>query len=136
MKKKYIIAAVITLLLVLLITPLIGIHYPHIIEDQPLKSPVLVVKIHNKLLTLEDGRTLEVISPLNEPLEKILKQSDNYIDLEAIGKTGLSIYARQDGWICGTPWSAPIRIPIIKDTVYKNRRELIAAAEVINVKEK
>jgi len=52
------------------------------------------------------------------------------IDVEEHDNGFVEVYGRQNGWICGTPWVQPIRIPIIRDTVYKNRRELIAIGKL------
>ena len=41
-----------------------------------------------------------------------------------------AISARQDGWVCGTPWAQPIVIPIFPVVVYRNRRELVALGRI------
>ena len=110
---------------------LVGFHYPHVIKNEPLKAPVKVMRVDEQKLFLEDGRTIEVETYPGEDLTKQLSQSDFMIDVEPAADGLVNIYARQDGWICGTPWAQAIRIPIFRDKVYKNRRELIAVGRIL-----
>jgi hypothetical protein len=105
----------------------VGFHYPKVIEDEPLVNPVKIIKIDGSTLYLADGRTLILEDGFDDDWKSIFSQSDFYIDIDAFSDHGDAvIYARQDGWICGTPWARPIRIPIIPDIVFKNRREPVA----------
>lgn len=110
---------------------LVGFHYPQVIQDEPLRHPLNVVRVENNRLWLEDGRGL-VLDDLDAgQISNKLSQSDFKVDIEPGANGILGIYARQNGWICGTPWAQPICIPIIPDTVYKNRRELIAISDTV-----
>jgi hypothetical protein len=105
---------------------LIGFTYPRIVENEPLHTPVRVLKIENTVMTLEDGRKLEVQSLGSRELEAILKESHGTIDIETNPKiSGVVIYANRDGWVCGTPWARPLTLRLIPETVYKNRREFV-----------
>jgi hypothetical protein len=117
---------VVTILVGAWITGFIGIHYPHVIQDQPLRHPLAVVRVETNRLWLEDGRVLALDDADGSQISNKLSQSDFKVDIEPGADGILGIYARQKNWICGTPWAQPIRIPIFRDTVYKNRRELIA----------
>ena len=104
----------------------VGFHYPHVIQDQPLNSPIKVIRIDGNRLILQDKRVIEVEDYSNQDLTNQLAQSDFMIEIENGAANFVGVYARQNGWICGTPWAQPIRIPMFRDTVYRNRRELIS----------
>jgi hypothetical protein len=95
------------------------------LKDEPLNNPQKVVYIEGTNVTLESGKSVGINFFRDSDLSNVLAQSGFEIDLEPDGKM-VAVYARQDGWVCGTPWAQPIRIPLIEDTVYKNRRELVA----------
>lgn len=61
-------------------------------------------------------------------MDGMLKESDYRVDLHYFSGTEVEIYAKHRGWICGTPWTALIEIPLIADNVPINRRELIGFA--------
>ena len=133
---KKIVACVVTAAIVLFVLAwlvgVVGFHYAHVIENEPLIAPVEVTNVDGNRLVLADGRALEV-DAFPGQLTDLLSQSDFMIDLETEGEDAVLIYARQDGWICGTRWAQPIRIPIFRDTVYKNRRQLIAHGRITRI---
>ena len=135
MKIMRIIAYTAGLMLILLVIAsalgMVGFHYPHVIRDQPLNDPVKVLRVESNRLFLADNRIIEVDLYPKQEITNQFAQSDFMIDVEH-GRDGIvGIYARQNGWICGTPWAQPIRIPIFRDTVYRNRRELITIGKII-----
>ncbi len=113
------------------VTGLVSLSYLHIIEDKPLNSPITVAHIDGHRLILQDGRTMEVEDWVEGrgTITETLSQSDFQVDLEALGDGGYAVWARQDGWICGTGWTQPIRIPIFRVTAYRNRRQPIGFAK-------
>ena len=113
------------------VSGLVGFHYPHVIQNEPLHHPVAVVRVESNRLWLEDGRVLRLDGADSSQISNKLSQSEFRVDIEKGADGFLGIYARQNSWVCGTPWAQPIRIPIIRDTVYENRRELIAIAEIV-----
>ena len=130
---KYLLYTIIGCILIFILgisSGLIGIHYPHVVENQPLESPIKVVRIDGQNLTLSDGRVIIINDETGRNWRAVLSESENMIDVEEHDNGFVEVYGRQNGWICGTPWVQPIRIPIIRDTVYKNRRELIAIGKL------
>jgi hypothetical protein len=111
---------------------IVGIHYAVVVRDQPLVHPVRVVRVEGSVLKLADGQVIAIDGSDAERLNKQLGQSGYEIDVEGDG-SAVSVYARQDGWICGTRWAQPIRVPLIADTVYMNRREIIAVGKIVTV---
>ena len=124
--------AIIGLVLCLGVFPFVGLHYPKIVENEPLHEPVKVLNIQGSTIALENGRTLVLDGIDANNISNQLMQSDYYIDLKDEGDGVYFVYARQDGWVCGTPWAQPIRIPLFEDTVYRNKRRLIAFGELMN----
>jgi hypothetical protein len=105
---------------------LVGFHYPQVIQNEPLRNPQVVVRLDGTNIVLKSGAVIRVEDMSTQEISNKLSQSAFEIDVER-GKYGtVGIIARQNGWVCGTPWAQPIRIPLIRDIVYKNRRELIA----------
>ena len=51
-------------------------------------------------------------------------------DIRETGNGDVQVFGRTDGWICGTPWAQPIRIPVFRDTVYRNRKVLLAVGQI------
>jgi hypothetical protein len=130
---KFVAWTISTTLLVLTVasyTGVIGFHYPRVIENEPLHDPIKVLRVEGKQLHLSDSRIIEVQNTSDEALTKAIAESDFYVDLEGSGSV-VTVHARQNGWICGTPWAQPIRIPLFPDTVYQNRRDLIAVGEFV-----
>ncbi len=113
---------------------LIGFHYPDVVQDEPLRNPQKVVRVEGTNIHLESGAIVALDGLDTLEISNKLKQSAFEIDIEGTNKEPVAIWARQDGWVCGTPWAQPIRIPLIRDTTYKNRRELIAVGSYQNAK--
>ena len=127
----YSVGLIFLLLVIAAALGMVGFHYPHVVQDQPLNDPVAVLHVESNRLILADGRVIEADLDSEQDITNQLAQSDFMIDVER-GQDGfVGIYARQDGWICGTPWAQPILIPVFRDTVYRNRRELITIGTVI-----
>ena len=77
-------------------------------------------------LTLADGRVL--IFKKVEGLEQRIRNSGFRVDLENAGGETL-VYIKRRSFICGTPWAQFIRVPLIRDDVMMNRRELVGPAK-------
>lgn len=110
-------------------TGLVGFRYPTVVEDEPLLAPSKVLFIDGDEIHLTDSRVIRIRSTSAQSLREAIAESDFSIDVSGCGDL-VVIYARQDGWICGTPWAQPICIPLIPETVYQNRRELLAIGEL------
>ena len=110
---------------------IVGFHYPMVIQDEPLRNPQKVVRMEGTNIFLQNGAVIEIESSDAAEISNKLHQSAFNIDIEGTKGEPLAIFARQDGWICGTPWVQPIRIPLIRDNVYKNRRKLIAIGSYV-----
>ena len=109
------------------LTGVVGFHYPSITQNEPLKNPQKVLSIHGAEIVLQNGRVVRIDDADISQISNKLSQAAFEIDLEGGDHGGaVGIYGRQNGWVCGTPWAKPIRIPLIRDRVYKNRRQLIA----------
>ena len=127
----YSVGLIFLLLVIAAALGMVGFHYPHVVQDQPLNDPVAVLHVESNRLFLADGRVIEADVDSEQEITNRLAQSDFLIDVEQ-GQDGfVGIYARQDGWICGTPWAQPILIPVFRDTVYRNRRELITIGTIL-----
>ncbi len=111
---------------------LIGFHYPDVVQDEPLRNPQKVVRVEGTNIYLESGAIVALDGINTLEISNKLRQSAFEIDVEGTNKEPVAIWARQDGWVCGTPWAQPIRIPLIRDTTYKNRRELIAVGSYVD----
>jgi len=110
---------------------IIGFRYPRVIENEPLNRPIKVTRVEGNYLFLSDSRIISIESAAEERLTEAIAESDFYVDVEE-SRPLVSIYARQDGWVCGTAWAQPIRVPLFPDTVYRNRRELIAVGQLVS----
>ena len=110
---------------------LVTFHYPNIIQNEPLKNPQKVVRLDGPDIILENGRMVRLDFMYVSEISNELSQAAFIIDLEGEKEGAVRIWGRQPGWICGTAWSQPIRIPLIRDTVYVNRRELIAVGAYV-----
>jgi hypothetical protein len=110
---------------------MVGFHYPHVIQDEPLQHPQNVLRVEGTNIVLESGAMIALDQVDASGISNKLKQSAFQVDIEGAKGGPVGIWARQDGWICGTPWAQPIRIPLIRDTTYKNRRELIAVGSYL-----
>lgn len=107
----------------------VGFTYPRVVAREPLQHPVKIASIQGNAITLVDGRIFDLGPPPDQKAwPDVFSESDGMVDIDASGNDA-AIYANQKGWICGTPWAAPIRIPLVPETVYRDRRELVALAE-------
>jgi hypothetical protein len=104
---------------------LVGFHYPRVVQNEPLRNPQTVVRLDGIDLGLQSGAIIRVEAMESLEISNKLSQSAFEIDVESGKDETVAIYARLNGWVCGTPWAQPIRIPLIRDTVYRNRRQLI-----------
>jgi hypothetical protein len=119
------------LLVCALMMGMAGVHYPRIIRDEPLQHPQTVVRIEGTNLVLESGAIIAFDGIEAASISNKLQQSEFAVDIDGAQGEALAIWARQDGWVCGTPWAQPIRIPLIRDTTYKNRRQMIAVGSYV-----
>jgi hypothetical protein len=103
---------------------LVGLRYPRCLENDPLLSPVRVLSVQKNTLYLEDGRVLRVDQMLHEgSLDELIKASDNRVDVMRDGSQKLAVFAKERGWICGTPWARSlINLDLIPDDVPINYR--------------
>lgn len=124
------IVAVSILILASWATGLVGFHYPKVIQDEPLHQPLRVVRVEGTNLFLQNGDIIALYGLDASQINNMLSQTAFEIDVK--NQNGdLVIFARQNGWVCGTPWAQPLRVPLFEDTVYKNRRQLIAMGTYI-----
>lgn len=105
---------------------LVGFRYPHIVQGDPLRHPCKVRDVQGTNMVLADGRVIAFHASYPSEFSNELSQSEFEVDVEGRGISGAAIYARHKTKICGTPWAQPIVIPLIRDTVYKQHREMIA----------
>ncbi|MES2923598.1 MAG: hypothetical protein V4819_18730 [Verrucomicrobiota bacterium] len=126
--KNFVASAFIVLAVIAtgIFTGFIGIRYPRVVENQPLRSPVRVVAVDGSRITLGDGVVVELDdSPMKGTWSSTMSDTHHWIDVESSGGDEVLIFGNRKGWICGTPWAQPIRIPLIPVDVYRNRREVI-----------
>jgi hypothetical protein len=125
-------AAVLLLLSIACSLRIIQFHYPRAVDNDPLLSPVVVESVSGNTIVLQDGRTLHV-EAYDEPLDQIIQESEFRVDVESAGDdSNLVIFAKRRGWICGTPWTGLIEIPLIADDVPINSREPIGTAKIVS----
>jgi len=105
---------------------LVGFRYPHIVQRDPLLHPCKIRDLQGTNMVLADGRVIAFQATYPSELSNELSQSEFEVDVEPRGSSGAAIYVRHKTMICGTPWAQPIVIPVIRDTVYKQHREMIA----------
>ena len=116
-------------------TEIVGIRYPEIVDDQPLENPVRVTDVAARednaaIVTLEDGRRLDLEFYEYHTVAETLEQTQFRVDV--VPRNGsVLVFGNRDGWVCGAPWAQPIVIPLIPDTVYRNRREIIASGDEV-----
>jgi hypothetical protein len=111
---------------------LVGFHYRHVIENEPLKDPHRVLRAEGTNLFLEDGTVIALNPFYREPVTDQLKQANFEVDVERDTDGSCCVLARRrGGWICGTQWAQPIKIPLIVDTVYRNRRQMIGLGSYV-----
>ena len=115
---------------------LIGFHYPRVIENQPLSNPIAISNVEGLAVSLTDGRILELESYDYNGSENHLLAKGTMIEIEEISDGEVVIWGNKPGWICGTPWAQPIRIPLLADDVYRNRREMLSFATYAETKAK
>jgi hypothetical protein len=104
----------------------------HIIQGEPLKSPIKVVRVDGHRFVLEDGRTMESKSLRPGTLSDMLSQSGFQVDLGPCRDGTYHVWARQRGGISNTRWRPAWRIPLFKRTVYVNGRKHIGSAKEVD----
>src|SRR4051812_43856517 len=133
MRTLFITLAVATVLIVgCLMFGVIGFHYPKVIQNEPLHNPQKVVRIIGSDVVMQNGAVLRIDNMDASEISNKLSQSTFEVELDG-GPNGepVAVWARQKGWVCGTPWAQPIVIPLIRDTVYKNRRCVVASGRYV-----
>lgn len=131
---QWIVAPLIGVLLLFFVASslrIIEFRYPRAVENDPLLFPVNVQSVTGNTLVLEDGRTLHV-DAYHGPLDEIVQESGFRIDVETDrDDSSCVIFVSRRRWICGTPWAASIRIPLIADDVPVNHREEVGTARIV-----
>jgi hypothetical protein len=117
--------------LAMLVLGNVGITYPNVVEKEPLKDPIKVQSISGNIIETSDGRVLDLgIQPEGgHSWNDIFMQSGYMVEIKSARDGMVAIYANQKGWICGTPWARTMTIPLIPETVYRDRRELVAVCD-------
>ena len=112
---------------------IVQFHYPRAVDNDPLLAPVLVKSVDGNMLILEDGRAF-LVSPNPDfgPLAEIIEGSESQVDIGS-DEDGVVIFAKHRGWLCGTPWTGLIEIPLIPDDVPLNRRAPIGRAVELSI---
>jgi hypothetical protein len=124
-------AAVFVLLIGASELQILQLHYPRVVENDPLLAPQRVRAVSGDVITLDDGCELRVDSS-GKPLYEIIQSSDFLVDLESYDdESRVMVFAKCRGWLCGTPWCGLIQIPLIADNVPINRREPIGFAHIV-----
>jgi hypothetical protein len=109
---------------------LVGLHYPRVLENDPLEAPVRVLSVQGDILRLEDGRVLRVTNMWRESsLAEAVAESDNRVDLvQEEGVTGLVLFGKQRLHIHGNSSFHIINIRLIPHDVPGNSREPLGVA--------
>jgi hypothetical protein len=113
-------------------TRIIGFHYPEVINDQPFVDGVKITGVDGLRITLENNTVIQLENGALPKYEKIQMSVGDMVKLDTDDNQSYLVYARKNGWICGTPWNAQFTIPIIKDRVYRNRIQYIGSAVKVN----
>jgi hypothetical protein len=109
---------------------IIELHYPRVIENSPLTAPVKVQSFSANQLVLEDGRTFEISWSNHPDVARLIKESEDLVDLHFYSGSDVEIYAKHQTFICGNTWMSLIQIPLIADNVPRYRRELVGLAKI------
>lgn len=105
-------------------TGVIGIHYIRVIENEALINPVNVTKVEGNMLTLGDGRVLELEEPMHgENWDRALDMNHNRIEVEPGKSREVVVWGSVPRTICGGTYA--VRIPLIPRNVNRNRRMTI-----------
>lgn len=110
-------------LVVLEANMILGITYPSIRMNQPLRNPFKITKIQENSLELEDGRTI-FLDPLNslrlndKTLADFFSHRPHEVEIERTSCAGpedpyVIIKVAGDPHDCGTQWAYAITIPLI-----------------------
>ena len=127
MKKTcFIILAILGLLLLGDRVGIVGFRYPRWVENDSLRDPISVIGVDGMMVTLEDGRVLELEMDPPEVTWKDFFVSGKKVDIEDDGDGEALLYANMPRVRCGTPWARLIRIPLFPDDVNCNSRRIIA----------
>ncbi|TWU04650.1 hypothetical protein [Stieleria varia] len=130
---RWIVVAAGGALLLAWMSGVVGFHYTRVVDDEPLQNPVEVIGVVENQLYLSDLRVIKLQTGSHEQLLEAITQSAYQVDIQGT-EPYVTLYARTNRWVCGTPWAQPIRIPLIPETVYRNRREMIGYGEFVEQK--
>ncbi len=115
---------------------LFDFHYPHGVDNDPLKSPVRVISVQRSLLLLEDGRNVLVQSEVGR-LSDLIEASGNRIDIELDDNTGTAtVFVKSELAGCGDPFIMvrmlfpPYQKPLIPDDFPLNYRRRVGSGRL------
>ncbi len=111
---------------------IVGFKYPVVEENEPIKNPFIIKSWDGNLFVLNDGRTFSFVdhAPISK---KAIMAPGSAVQIDESAGGICQISALHKGWVCGTPWAQLIRIPLIKQVVYRNKLYLVGEINLISV---
>jgi hypothetical protein len=117
-------------------TPILCLHYPVWIANDPLVAPIQVTGIDGDRLSLADGRVLRVGSKEPSSLADGIRSCGFRVDVEEWSNGVTMVYAPVKLTRCGTPWTALIELPMFADPTPGYSRRPIAWQEATRARGK
>src|SRR5262245_2793010 len=94
--------ASIGLLLPLYIFGFVGFHFPYLIDNDPYRHPVTVVRIADDRVEFADGRSLWLAGGVDKALQEKIEALAFRVDLESDPETSfVSLLGKKKHFICG-----------------------------------
>ncbi len=111
-------------------------RYPSVYENEPLNRPCRVTEVLEGGLVLEDGRFLKWNRTVNGVADW-LEGSEYMVELEATSSDqgSFTVHHRFEWGVCGTPYAALIRVPLIPHRIPRYGRRILGWGRVTAPKE-
>jgi hypothetical protein len=117
------------ILLVLNVLGVLSIFYTPRTNNDPFKRAARVVAISDDRLALADGRVFKAIGSISERTKELMRDSEFRVDVEIDEYNGVTLYGRDEIFVCGLG-SPMIVLPLIPvSTIPKYKRTLLEIGE-------
>ena len=116
-------------------TGLIGVHYPRLIENDPLMKSIEVLEVSGSLVTLTDGRIYQWTDPGTRPTDDGFLFPGKRIDLEEWGPGEVVFFGTRRISRIGGAWGGfvePLQIPLIPYDLDRYHRKLLGFGRLYN----
>jgi hypothetical protein len=128
---------VLVALTLLSVLGVIGFKYPVMVEGDKLRNPVHVQAVENGIIRLDDRRVIQVDRSTTEILKLRLAESNGMLELKQLDKSEVEVYTgRTMNGYCGTPFSQPLCIPLIKVKIPKHLKFFVCQGTIVQAENK